>query len=273
MLGLCLSGGGARGPYQIGVCMALKEAGLLDDIEYISGTSIGAVNAVMLASLPIEEVKELWFNIPHEVLHKTEGFFKRFFKEKTNFLQNGLYDLSELQKVVTSNIKFRKLKKNKVFVTLSEAGEEDGGITSLIKESYLHYVKHENRAIYSKLWEQTNSDIVQQVLASCSIPAVFPPTKIDGKQYYDGGVYDNVPVKPLVEAGCDKIIVIHLDKLPYRYKKKYPDVEFTVFRSRKSLGMMLKFDPKQSEIRFNYGYEDGQKYLRENLNIKNKALS
>jgi NTE family protein len=263
MLGLCLSGGGARGAYQIGVCMALKEAGILENVEYISGTSIGAVNAVMLACLPVEKVRDLWFNLPQQVLHKTEGFFRRVIKENTKFLRNGLYDLSELKKVVKDNIDFKKLKDKRVFVTLSDGGVENGGITSLIKASYLHYIKHNKQVVYSKLWEQTRLEIVQQVIASCSIPAVFPPAVIGGKQYFDGGVYDNVPVKPLVDAGCDRVIVIHLDKLPYHYKKNYSDVEFLCFRSKRPLGMMLKFDPKQTEIRYQYGYEDCKKYLAE----------
>lgn len=273
MLGLCLSGGGARGPYQIGVCMALKEAGIFDQIEYFSGTSIGAVNAVLLACLPIDKVKELWVDLPEEILHKTEGFFKRVLKENKSFLKNGLYDLSKLRKVMKDNIDFRKLKDKRVFVTLSDGGVEDGGITSLIKSSYLHYIKHNKKVVYSKLWEQTRLEVVQQVLASCSIPAVFPPTVIDGKQYFDGGVYDNVPVTPLVEAGCDKIIVIHLDKLPYSYTKKYPDIEFITFKSHRSLGLLLKFDPRQSEIRYNYGYEDGKEYIENQIEIKNKAFS
>ena len=273
MLGLCLSGGGARGPYQIGVCMALHEAGILENVKYISGTSIGAVNAVMLGCLPVEKIRDLWLNIPQQVLHKTESFFKRVLKENTKFLRNGIFDLSELRKVIKDNINFDKLKKSRVFVTLSDCGIENGGITSLIKTSYLHYFKHNNQVVYSKIWEQTRLEIIQQVIASCSIPAFFPATKIDGKQYYDGGVYDNVPVKPLIDVGCDKIIVIHLDKLPYHYRKKYPDVDFTSFKSQKSLGMRLKFNPKQSEIRYRYGYEDCKQYLLDNLDLKNKAFS
>ncbi|MBI9009718.1 MAG: patatin-like phospholipase family protein [Tenericutes bacterium] len=273
MLGLCLSGGGARGAYQIGVCMALQEAGILDEVEYFSGTSIGAVNAVMLACLPVEKVKELWFDMPDDVLNKTESFFKRLWKENKNFLKNGIYDLSVLRKVVKKNIDFAKLKEKKVFVTLSDAGAAGGGLTSLLKESYLHYIKHNNRAVYSKIWEQSRLEIIQQIMASCSIPAIFPPTTIDGKQYYDGGVYDNVPVAPLVKAGCKRIIVIHLDKLPYNYVKKYPEIDFMKIVSHKSLGLKLNFDPLQSEIRYNYGYADGKEFTKELLNLKNKNLT
>lgn len=266
MLGLCLSGGGARGAYQIGVCMALEEAGIFERIEVISGTSIGAVNAAMLGCLPVEKVKNIWYSIPNEVLHKTENFFKRAYKENTKFLRNGFYDLSVLRKVIKDNIDFEVLKKNRVFITLSDCGVEDGGISAIIKSTYRHYVKQRKQAVYSKLWEHSRSEILQQVVASCSIPLVFPIAKIDGKQYVDGGLYDNVPVKPLVDYGCDEIIVIHLDKIPYHYIKKYPNVSFHVFKSSKPLGMILKFDEEQSIKRFIIGYQDGLNYLAKNVN-------
>ncbi|MGN0833158.1 MAG: patatin-like phospholipase family protein [Kiritimatiellia bacterium] len=49
-LGLVLSGGGAKGAYEVGVWQALHEAGLDKDITAVSGTSIGAVNAALFAS-------------------------------------------------------------------------------------------------------------------------------------------------------------------------------------------------------------------------------
>jgi len=75
-LGLCLSGGGARGAYQIGALMALKEAGIYDKIEMISGTSIGAANAALIACNSLETVKNIWFDIPDETIYTTESFFK-----------------------------------------------------------------------------------------------------------------------------------------------------------------------------------------------------
>ena len=50
-LGLMLGGGGAKGGYQLGVIKALQEEKLLDNIDCIAGTSIGAINGLLLASL------------------------------------------------------------------------------------------------------------------------------------------------------------------------------------------------------------------------------
>ncbi len=45
-------------------------------------------------------------------------------------------------------------------------------------------------------------------MASCAIPVVCRPVRIDGHLYFDGGCSDSVPVRRALEAGCDKVIVI-----------------------------------------------------------------
>ncbi len=263
-LGLCLSGGGARGAYQIGALMALKEAGIYDKVKYISGTSIGAANAALIASNELEVVRDIWFNVPKETLHSTENFFKRIFKERTKIMVNGLYEINELDKILTNNLDYKKIKEKKVFVTLSSGGPEDSGILELLKKSFRHYIKHDKQVVYSPLWEQDIENINKQIIASCSIPVIFPPMTIEGKHYYDGGVYDNVPIKPLVEAGCDTIIVIHLEHmLLYSYNAKYKDVTFHAIKPKHSLGSRLRFEENQSKIRYEMGYEDTKSFLEE----------
>ena len=51
-LGLVLSGGGAKGAYEVGVWQALEEAGIASNITAISGTSVGAINAALFATRP-----------------------------------------------------------------------------------------------------------------------------------------------------------------------------------------------------------------------------
>lgn len=260
-LGLCFSGGGARGAYQIGVAMALKEAGILDKVDVFSGTSIGAANAALIATNDVETVKKIWIDMPDETLIKTESIFRRLIKERSQILKHGIYEIDNLEKLLREHLKFDQLKDKEVYITLSEAGSEDGGFIELIKSSYRYYVLNEARAVYVNIAEHEKEHVYKEIVASCSIPIVFPPKTIDGTHYYDGGVYDNVPVKPLIEAGCDTIIVIHLDRLPYFYKSKYKSVTFHTIRSWRSLGFPLKFEASQSEKRYSMGYEDAKKYL------------
>ena len=263
-LGLCFSGGGSRGSYQVGACMALKEAGILELVDAYSGTSIGSVNACLTASIPIEIIRDIWFDMPKDIFESSEKLFKRLRTEKTKLVNNGLYTINQLEERLRTYLDIDKLKQKEVYVTISAGGDQDGGFLSLVKSSYQHYLKKDRHVIYTPIWKEEGNNIYKQILASCSIPVVFPQSIIDGKQYYDGGLYDNVPVKPLVEAGCDKIIVIHLDRLPHFYARKYPDTVFYSLRPKHSLGWYLNFSEDNSHLRYHQGYEEMQEFLKNN---------
>jgi NTE family protein len=57
--------------------------------------------------------------------------------------------------------------------------------------------------------------LIDAILASCSIPVVFPPVIMNGKHYVDGGVIRNVPVVPIREA-CKKVFALNLFPEPER---------------------------------------------------------
>lgn len=65
---------------------------------------------------------------------------------------------------------------------------------------------------YRRLQDEREDDIARVVLQSAAIPfGVFPLRRIGRSGYVDGGVADNVPIQPLIDAGCTRIIVIHLN--------------------------------------------------------------
>src|SRR4051795_11220969 len=72
---LVLQGGGALGAYQVGVYQALHEAGIEPD--WVVGTSIGAINASLIAGNPIERrmqrLEEFWAGVEHSGWHDTLG--------------------------------------------------------------------------------------------------------------------------------------------------------------------------------------------------------
>ncbi len=263
-LGLCFSGGGARGAYQIGACQALKEAGVLEHVEVFSGTSIGAANASIVATCSLDKAKQIWFDIPEDTLRRTENLFKKLIREPGTVVLEGMYETTNLRKVLRENLDFQELKGKEVYVTISEAGKKGGGFIPLVKSTYRHYIKHESHVIYTNIALQDPEHAFKDIIASCSIPLVFSPTNIDGEQYFDGGLYDNVPVKPLIDAGCDTVIVLHLDRLPYFYKRRYKDITFHSIRPSGFLGWYLKFASDQSITRYQMGYDDCKRYLEDN---------
>ncbi|MCK7484768.1 MAG: patatin-like phospholipase family protein [Bacillus subtilis] len=268
-IGLCFAGGGARGAYQVGVAAALEELGILARIGAFSGTSIGAVNAAFVATKPIKHILSLWNQANPEDIKKTESWYDRIRREKLRLADNGLFEIRQLQLILNQELDLRAIKKREIYVTLSEGGTVDSGLFGLLKETYRHYIKHDSKVVYSLLSEQNDEDIANLILASCSIPVVFAPVRFGQKQYYDGGVYDNLPVEPLVQCGCDKIIVVHLHLLESVDKDKYGVDRIFEIRHKGSLGGILHFDPEHTQKTFELGYRDLMERSTELLHFLN----
>ncbi len=263
-LGLCLTGGGARGAYQVGAVKALEELGYLQKVYAFSGTSIGSVNACLLATKSVDEVKKLWIDMPNKEFEGIRSVFRTIREKKLGIVNSGVYEISDLEQLLRENLDIETLKQKKVFVTLSPAGMDNEGAMGLLKASFNHYIRNESQVIYSPIHEQDNDLIFKQILASCSIPFVFPSVNLDGKQVFDGGLFDNIPVKPLIDAGCDTIIVIHLHRIFFIGKSKYPGIDFREVRHWRSLGGVLNFDKDQALKRYELGYNDTIKAFQDN---------
>lgn len=266
-LGVCLTGGGARGGYQIGALKALYELGILQKVSAFSGTSIGAANAAVVSSRGVDVAYDIWYNLPKNNLPKKKKEKDRKFRLE---IDSGIYSMEVFEDVMLNAIDYDALRKKEVYVTISEGGKEQDGLIELLKLSLDYYIKKEPHAQYLPLHKLSDRRIHKGVVASCSIPVFFSPVKMDGKKFYDGGVFDNTPVKPLVENGCDEIIVIHLHKNRSQVRKEeFPNIVFHEIRhaSARELGHILKFSKKQTKQLFEYGYQDTMNYFK-NLNIR-----
>lgn len=266
-IGLCLTGGGAKGAYQVGAVQALEELGIYHDVEVLSGTSIGAANASVLASSSIENVKDIWFNLPDNAITTEKSIVNRLRNEGLKTFDNGIYSMNEFKKVMITKINPEVLKDKKVYVTISEVGEETDGLLNIFPYTYKHFVKNESKVHYIPLQTLDHDTCLDVVTASCSIPVAFPPIVKDNKKYYDGGLYDNTPVLPLIEEGCNEIYVIDISaNNPFNnIRKKYPDVTFHLLKSNQSLGKVLDFTIEHSKRLYNLGYADTMIHFGEKL--------
>lgn len=97
-LGLILSGGGAKGAYEVGVWSALHEAGLASDVAAVSGTSIGAVNAALFASWPDPKGAEtLWLENIGKVFVPNDRILQVASERKfSEFLNGKLKEAAEI---------------------------------------------------------------------------------------------------------------------------------------------------------------------------------
>lgn len=169
-LGVALSGGGARGFAHAGALKALEEAGIRPDV--IAGVSAGSVVAVMYAA----GVR------PDDMLRVfDEGKFSDFARFSAK--GGGLFRITRFRQHVMKQL---------------------GGIERLedLKiPTYIGVTDIDNgRAV--EFHEGPIGDIMQ---ASCSMPIIFHPVKIDGVKYVDGGVLHNLPAWILRDK-CDYLI-------------------------------------------------------------------
>jgi len=262
-LGICLSGGGAKGAYQIGALKALQELGILDRATAFSGSSIGAVNATFVAAGAMDVAKEIWFNVPENPLGDNPSIGKTLRDQKLKIIDSGLFSIKKLNKLLDENIDFELLKKKDVFITIADTGEVNKGLIDLLKSTFAHYIKKDSHVQYVPL-KEINKDLqIDTVVASCSIPVVFPPVVANNRKYRDGGYFDNTPIQPLIDFGCDEIICITISRLSsMRFiKQKYKNVKIYEMKATRNLGKSLDFSSKHSKRIYEYGYRDAIKYF------------
>lgn len=178
-VGVSLSGGAALGYAHLGVLQAMEEAGIHPDC--ISGTSMGAIMGMMYAAgYKPQEIKDI---IKKEHFDRLWGLLSASMPKR-----GGVIPMDRIRKVLLKYVPHNSFDSLKIrFYCCSF------DITNL-------------RPIYRGSGEQ----LVSYVLASAAIPGVFVPQHLDGVYLVDGGVGDNLPVKPLLSEQCDVRIGSHL---------------------------------------------------------------
>ena len=265
-IGIALAGGGARGAYQIGAWKALKEYGVLENVKHFSGASVGSLNAVLFAMGDYDLAYDVWMNRDKsDLFHTEDDILKRFLKEKLDFFNKGIFNIDKLKDMISESIDFDKIKDKKVYVATTRLGDENASFFDLIKTNYKHYFKSDYQVDFYDINEYDEEKKYKVLLASCAIPVAFKPVQIDDKRYYDGGILDNAPYEPLIEAGCDLIIVIDLYTFSLMRINREKRAKLLVCYPKKSLRGMLDFKQEYLQRRFDFGYHDMTKLLRENL--------
>ncbi len=243
-IGLVLDGGGGKGAYQVGVLKALKENGLLDDVVAISGSSIGAVNAMLFAMDDIDLMYKVWddidiltiFDVDLEMLIERRPYFSR----------------DEMLKRIEKYIDFDKIKNGKydIYSTICKI---ETGLDEFSVE-------------YRKLDDYPVDTIKQILLASTALPIIYEAVEIDGGFYRDGGICDNEPIKPLYDAGIRQFIVIGLNSAKKFDGSKWPDANFITIYPSHNLGDLidgtLNFSQKSIKFREMLGEKDGIRSIK-----------
>lgn len=266
-LGLTLSGGGGKGSYQIGVWQAMRDLGLDSQLSTISGTSVGGLNGAMFAQDKFDQAKSMWLNIESRnmlSIQDVPGLASRL----TALTAGGM-----ISPVLSQFIRTKGLFKPDGLKSLIDEGLDAGQLASsaLPLTVALHNAEA-NRVDYLQVRDaHTAADML---LGTAALPMIFDEVRIHGSAYTDGGFYwglphknvDNTPIIPLIEAGCDTIIVVYLapDDLSID-PRHYPGVRILPVVPTSSLGGItatLDFSNEGAARRMEQGYNDGLQIFR-----------
>jgi len=248
--GFALEGGGARGSYHMGVCKAYLEAGF--SFDGVVGTSIGAINAAMLASGEFDKALELWETISAEQLFDKE--FLDMIKPGQNFAGNITAAFKKL-------VNDRGIDHTRIKNFLAMYIDEEKVRSSGIEFGLVTYSLSERKAYEVFLKDIPEGKLVDYILASAKLP-IFTPLLVDENRFIDGGVINSCPINMLIDEGYDEIIAIRTKGFGVfrRYDK---NANVTIIETDENLGHFLDFSGENAVQNIKKGYCDGVRSLEE----------
>ena len=238
-LGLVLSGGGAKGAYEVGVWQTLEEAGLASNITAISGTSVGALNAALFAMRP-EAAERLWLETMGDVFTLNTNRIGQSLQTTVNAVSNAVDVAESSGKGWKGLVAFAlstglRLANDAIEMSATDASRigfiDSRPLALALDKSLPRQWPRGCPSVYatavekgpdkiSSSWRLNGESHERRVLmlrASAAIPFGYDTVEIDGKTYVDGGWEgkggDNVPLEPILENHSEikKVIVVYLD--------------------------------------------------------------
>jgi predicted acylesterase/phospholipase RssA len=211
---IALQGGGALGAYSFGALKYIYETEPGFRPSCISGVSIGAFTAAIVASHPdnpIPSLQSFWDDLT--VFHSSllppeaEKYFayfgnRAFYWPRFDYydlpLWTSFYDLTPITKTLGHYVDFSRIAQAEVGLVITATDIESGEITSFDNSSPKHPIG------------------MDHIVASGSLPPSYPPQKIGEQSYWDGGLFDNTPLSQLLnlisapDAATTRVIVVNL---------------------------------------------------------------
>lgn len=223
---LILPGGGARGAYQVGVLKAIRE--IVEDesnpFPVICGTSAGAINAAVLAShahefaVGVERLERFWRSMYCARVYRTDAWtvFMSGMRFALTLLSGGLIktnprsflDNMPLRRFLQKTLQLEGIQvalANEALrgVAVTASGYSSASATSYFQaqESIEEWQRTRRRGVAATL-------NVHHLLASASLPILFPAERIGNEYFGDGGMRMVAPLSPAIHLGASKLMVI-----------------------------------------------------------------
>jgi NTE family protein len=184
-----LGGGGVLGAAEVGMLQALSDRGIQPDV--VVGTSVGAINGVLVAADPgpaaVHRLRSVW-----EELASTTVFGGSVLRRMGTLARTrtSLHDPGPLRQLLETHLPVR---------TFAELQVPFQCVAASIERA-------------AERWF-TEGALVDAVLASCAVPGLLPPVEIDGEHHLDGGLVHSIPVGRAVALGADTVYVLHVGRV------------------------------------------------------------
>ena len=241
---LVLSGGGARGAYEIGVWQALRELEI--PIHIVTGTSVGALNGCLVAQDRFDDAIKIWEEMEtHKVFDVAENDRLRKFNTGTTGLEEVIRTYADEELLRKSDIEF-----------------------GLVTVQFPDMIPHE--LFVDEIPEGMLHDMVR---ASASFFPALATTDIDGLKFMDGGYHDVMPVDLAMQKNPDHMIAVYLDGAGKLNRKSVELAKenlksFHLIQCSWHLGKILDFDINNSKRIMRLGYLDTMKSYEKYDGIK-----
>lgn len=217
-----LGGGGNLGSVQVGMLRAVVERGEVPDL--VVGCSVGSLNGLAMAADPsldgVERLRQIWLDIDSDHVFpssRVSGPWMLLKKASSLYPADGLRDL--IQRCAPHpNI-------------------EDYAVPFECVATNLHT----GRARWFD-----RGPVLEPVLASAALPAAFPPVTVDGEEYIDGAVVDNVPISRALFHGVERITVFHVGN--FERPRPQPKRPIDVLLQSFSIARNFRFDSDLARV-------------------------
>lgn len=247
---IVLGGGGSRGAYQLGFWRALRENSISYDL--VIGTSIGSINAALMATDSYDIASELWEQIKVTDIMRDginlEYSIEAMFKQKTQllaFLKRYINtkgaDIAPLRALIQKVIDEDALRK----------AETGFGLVTLQVPSLKPMELHRE--------DIPKNELHEYLIASASCFPAFPLAKIDSKTYIDGGYYDNLAIDFAIRSGAEEVIAVDLSYGDPTHPKYVHMPNITYIAPSLPLGSFLDFNRDILHRNIALGYNDSMK--------------
>jgi len=226
-IGLVLPGGGARCAYQVGVLKAIGEMmprRAPNPFSVISGTSAGAINAVVLATrarlfrYAVADLERVWANFRTDQVYRSDS--RTMLANSLRWLcalvtgglgcgiPKSLLNNEPLERLLRRNIRFDHIQQS-----------IDQGYLDAVAVTAAGYGSARSVSFYQgrgdlESWRRVRrrgkpAEIrLEHLMASIAAPMVFPPVQIQREYFGDGAMRQATPLSPAVRLGADRLLVI-----------------------------------------------------------------